>query len=727
MKVAVEHQFTGATASLGVTYDANKTMLGSFFKQYTGATPQDKYVSFVDTAIINIPEVSGTSFCFPVAYQWSPNIYWIFMASNASTAATRLFGLFEFNSLTSTITYKGAITMLGTTIAGNKTVRGFRPAVYTHTTGTVEASGTGVTGSGTLFKTERIAAANGLSGGARMGFGSTYAPGITAWYEILSISNDTQLSLKSAIAGPVPAGTPYVIEEIRLAAAIANAGVTASAIHVIKGLNYNSFDFSNSPINEAVTTDNICASYAFRDTSLAGATGGLGIANMFGLASGLGGDVPYGFTSHIFYAGNVSTPDAATAVRIYAFDLRAGVTASNGVVTGGYLYRTGPQTITGTVSGNNNAILCSVKHGAASGITSFWFTTSTRLYRCAQSSIGTGATNYLSDFMLEVPPGGANITYVQTNSIQGIDYSTTLDRLLMTTGNNRFGIYIGQYDSSNTTTQDKIFGTILNRYKIASTPTGTVNGLFPSTTMMTWTESGWLFACPNSTTSGLNWLIALPIGGDGFYASSTNQRIITPKLSTLNATKLYRVYVDSSEYLGTYPLGFPTESYRLYYRVSGMDDNSGSWTEVPLSGDLTGIAPSNYIQFMLELDIMGEVCAPNKIYNITCTYEDDSQDSHYQPSLTKSSAASRIFAWKQVASWGGTIPNLQIRLYNASTGFLVLDDNVTTSSSGTFEYSTDGTTWNAWSSSADTIGNYIRYTATTLPNNITVRALLTQA
>lgn len=33
----------------------------------------------------------------------------------------------------------------------------------------------------------------------------------------------------------------------------------------------------------------------------------------------------------------------------------------------------------------------------------------------------------------------------------------------------------------------------------------------------------------------------------------------------------------------------------------------------------------------------------------------------------------------------------------------------------------------AWNSSADSIGNYIRYTADTLPNNITVRALLTEA
>ena len=44
-------------------------------------------------------------------------------------------------------------------------------------------------------------------------------------------------------------------------------------------------------------------------------------------------------------------------------------------------------------------------------------------------------------------------------------------------------------------------------------------------------------------------------------------------------------------------------------------------------------------------------------------------------------------------------------------------------------YQTDGTTWSAWSSSANAIGNYIRYTADDgiIGNLITVRALLTQA
>jgi hypothetical protein len=71
---------------------------------------------------------------------------------------------------------------------------------------------------------------------------------------------------------------------------------------------------------------------------------------------------------------------------------------------------------------------------------------------------------------------------------------------------------------------------------------------------------------------------------------------------------------------------------------------------------------------------------------------------------------------------------MRIRLYDASNNTLLLDDNVTSSSYGTWQYSTDGTNWSSWSAAQDTIGNYIRYTATGFGySGVTVRALLTQA
>ena len=721
MKVAVEHLFSGATGTylgftggvpaVGVTagYDSTKTLLASLMKQYTGPNSGDQYVSVVPAAMVNVIEAVGANipYAIPHVVKRTEDIYWIFAGQVSSAAVTRQIALFEFNAAEAAISYKGFITLSGTTITGNKTIRGLRAFVYTHSTGTVSTSGSSTTlsGSGTGFQSERIAV------GARIGFGTTDPLQVTEWYEIAGITNDTTLTLDRD--ADISAGTSYVIEEIRVLVACTNATLTNGGPHLIKGLNYSTFSVSGTTIVEATSTDNVRASYLLRDDATTTMTVAMGVAS----------DEQTSNTEHIVYFLNANT---ATTVSCYKLNIRAALTVSSGRSTSAFEYKTGTQTTTGTISQVNNGRLFTVGHLTATGEKSVWFATTTRIYRAAVSDITSGSSTWITDLMTEVPVGGSS-TYVLTNSMNQVDYTTTLDRLIVPTGALRFGIYVGEYDTGNVIPFERMAGNITNRTKLSTTQSGAVDALFQAAVPTVWTESGYMFVMVNTATSGLNWLRVFPFSADGYYAATTGQRIVTPKLATPNAQKLYRVYVDHEEYAGSYEYGFPPDTYRIYYRTSGIDDNSGSWNLVPTNGDLTGIAAGSYIQFMVELDTLGETSVPAKIYSVCCVYEDNSQDNHYQPSLTKSSAANNRFAWKQVLTWGGTIPNLQLRLYNAANEFLVLDDDVTGSAYGTWEYSTDGNTWNAWSSSADTVGNYIRYTATTLPNNITVRALLTQA
>lgn len=801
MKVAVEHHFTGTTEPITGTYDSDKTMIGSLLKQSTGSNPEDKYISPRAAAISNIPEVSGGAgtMYLPHVVQWSSNIYWVFVVSNATAAVTRTIGMYEFDSNTSTLTWKGYITLSGTTVAGNKTARSLRAMLYEHTTGTVSTSGssTTITGSGTGFQSERIAV------GARIGFGTTDPTAVTTWYEITAIASDTSLTISAPVT--LSAGTSYVIEELRIAVLCTNATPINGGVHLIKGLNYSTFVNGGTTITEATTVDNIRASYLLKPANVASAsnatftvtiaapgvftinnhgllagdivflttTGALptGLAantayyvistglttNTFQLSAtyngaaitttgtqsgthtmhtglnyngaGIGLDDFVSNTDHSIYVVNA---ESATA-RVTKFNIRAALTVgsvtggpSGGVSSSAHVARTVQQAVTGTVAQLANARVYTVNHGSASGVKSLWFATTTRIYRCPIANITEASTNWLADAMVEVPPGGGNITYTTTSTMSQVDYASSIDRMFITTTSGRFGTYVAQYDSSGSTQFDRIIGTNLNRYKLTSTAVGSMDGLFPQATLTLWSENGWLFSIPNTTTSGLNWLYVFPFGCDSTYHLTSNQYMISPKLATTNATKLYQVYFDHMEYSGSHALGYPVESYRSYYRTSGIDDNSGAWVEIPIGGDLTGVAASDYIQFKVAFDIMGEICVPTRLYSLCCVYEDSSQDSHYQPSLTKSSAANRQFVWRQVSSWGSSIPDLQIRLYNTSTGFLVLDDTVNTAASGDWEYSTDGTTWNAWNAAQDAVGNYIRYTADSLPNNITVRALLTQ-
>jgi hypothetical protein len=192
--------------------------------------------------------------------------------------------------------------------------------------------------------------------------------------------------------------------------------------------------------------------------------------------------------------------------------------------------------------------------------------------------------------------------------------------------------------------------------------------------------------------------------------------------------KYGRAYVNEVEYLGSAKLGVSTEPFRVYYRTAGIADNTGSWSLLDSTGDMSGVAGASEVQFMFEFRIFGPFCIPARILSIICTYENDLEtDSHYQPSTSKSDAASRRFAYRQAAAWGSNIPPLRIRVYNVATGLPILDDTTTAHASGVFEYSLNGTDWFAWDDTKDTVGNYIRYTATSLPDGITVTTLLTLA
>lgn len=698
MKVATEHIFTGSTISTTDPYDATKTMIGSFIQQ------KDGYISPVPLAVINQVEVAGGSYFMPHIYQWSTNIFWIFVASNATAAVTRNIGLYEFNSTANTITWKGYITLSGTTYAGNKTIRAIRGFVTEHSTGTVSTSGasTTITGNGTLFQSDRIAV------GARIGFGSTDPTQITEWYDITAINSETEIEISGTTT--VAPGTSYVIEEVRILLAITNATLTNGGTFLMKGLNYSVFSLGGTVIPEATNVDNIRASYFLKDAATSTIT----------VAMGLASDDPVSATEHDVYTLNL---DSTTLVRIHKFNIRAALTVSGGASTDAWIFKTGTSAITVTASQINNGRIFTVNHGAATGDKSIWFVTTTKIYRTSLSAVVDGASNIISDYILEIPPG-TTTTFAITNSMNQVDYTSTLDRLIIPTGAQRMGVYVGQYD--NVLPFEKLFGGLLNRVKLSTTPAGTPDGFFPSAVATVWTEGGYMFAAPSIVTTGLNLMYVIPIAADGYYADTTLQYVITPKIATINATKLYKVYIQDLSVSGSNETGLLTETYNIYYRITGIDDNSGTWTELPLDGDISTEIPGEYIQFKIKFEVLGESCVPNRIYSIACVYEDSSQDLHYEPSMTYSVANSRIFAWKQTIAWGSNIPDMEILIRNVANNNVELVDSTDIQASGTFEYSTNGSVWNAWDNTKDVVGYYVRYTATTLPSNITVRVLLRQ-
>jgi hypothetical protein len=185
------------------------------------------------------------------------------------------------------------------------------------------------------------------------------------------------------------------------------------------------------------------------------------------------------------------------------------------------------------------------------------------------------------------------------------------------------------------------------------------------------------------------------------------------------------VYVDDTAYFNTPRFAIPREPYTLYYRTAGISDDSGAWTLISPSGSTSGSASS--IQFKLTFSTLGYYSIPSRIHGITLLYSSSIPQqviSNYDPSVSQTNIGSQIFAWRQTAKFNDNIPDLNLNLYSGSA--LVLTDSVSTSVSGSWEYSTtEGNTWLSWSSTADAVDNYIRYTATNpLPSGSVIKALL---
>lgn len=703
----VNELFNGGTASTTPisSYDPDKINLGTLMQIYTGASNEDNFIGPIKIGLARPMEAStAIAVAYPYVYSFSETIDWVFLFENSTAAATRRVVFYEFDRTTSTFSWKGFIlcTFPPNT---NHTIRGARVPIFKYTTGTVEVSGTTVTGTGTDWTTNRMTV------GSRIGFGSTDPTQITEWFEITVVGSDTSITLQTS-AGTISAGTPYVIEDMKIVITTTNATATNGGLFVVKGCSYNDF-ISQRTIPAATTVDNIRAVYWLANAATVTNTTSGGVAI----------DDFEDWSNQSVYVINTTTN-----IRVFKYNFRRALTLASGKDTGSLLLQTGNQVLTGVVSPTNNGRVATLSHGPLSGIKSLYFVTAARCYGTPVSSIVEGSTSWAENAMVEVPPGGAN-TYAATFTMAAVETASGIDRLVITsTGAAGNRSYVTRFNTSSDQF-DHIFLTDDKQLDQSSADSG--GPMHPSinaTAMSAWSENGLMYICRNGTTAALNQVYTLPIEAHRTYSFDTNGVIITKKINVSSATKFYNLYVNSVNEIGSDTFSLPPEPFSVYYRTSGIDDNTGGWTILDNSGDLSGVSTTSSIQFLFTFKILGSSCIPARILGISLVYEDDSTDSHYEPSVSLSSIASRIFSWRQGSIWGGTIPNLRIRIWNIDLNTLVLEDTTSASLYGDWEYSTNnGSSWNAWSSGADTIGNYIRYTADSITPGIRTRVIITQA
>jgi hypothetical protein len=663
-----------------------------------------------------------------------------------------------------------------------------------------------VTGTGTLFKTEGIAAGTGATAvagglGPRIGFGSTDPTQITTWYHIGLTTSDTSIGLTTS-PGVIPAGTAYVIEELRFALTLTNTTATNGGLFLLKGAGYHDFTTAGSTfpsiatsvddqrgvywLSDAGTTSNIATNLAACGLTVAPESSkGLHYAYVLdGIGStfmrcfrynlrGTGTITSGKMLMSIAYTTSTSTSttvtvsgttvtNSGTAFTSTMVGMQIGFsTTSPATVTTWYtiasftstsvvvlstsagaigpgaafiidsadVISTAPQLVTGTVVGVNNGRYGTLNHGPGAGILSLYFLTATRIYRAAISKIFSGNLGWISDNRPEIPPGSTS-TFPATSALNVLEIADAIDRLIvLTTGATAFKHYITRYPDAAGDQFSRFFGLDDKQQdQSLADPNAPIHFNTASQVTSVWSENGVAHIIKHGATAALCQMYALPLSAHWTYAATTNQRVITPSLSTPDCSSFRRLLLSVVDHVGSEEFRIPTASTFSFYRTNGIADNTGEWFAVPEDGDLSGLTSASAIQFMFEFTTISLLCVPGRIMSLAVLYNDLTTDSHYQPSAGQTVEASKQFAWRFSTAFGSTVPTLRVRLYDAVAGGLVLDDTTTAEDYGSWDKSTDGgSNWVSYT--ATDKGNettYIRYTPSTLPDNIKVRALLTQ-
>jgi hypothetical protein len=389
---------------------------------------------------------------------------------------------------------------------------------------------------------------------------------------------------------------------------------------------------------------------------------------------------------------------------------------------------TGTQAVTGNLSQNGNGRLDTLSHGPGAGIKSLYLVTASRVIRIAATNVTTGSTTFISDQMTENPPGSTT-TYASFGAFANVEVVSTLDRLLISNGV-AARHYVTQY-RTDAGQMDSIF-LIDDRQLDQSTASASSvphpnTGQSAAAAAYFWAEGGFFFMARQSTGANAQ-IYVWPGGAQWTYAATTSQRIILPQIN-LGATpmKFYRVLATGPDHLGSLEFGKALEPYRIVYRTSGISDNSGSWTVIDDTGDLSGVSAASSIQFALEFKTIGDICLPARVNALAFIYETaDALPSQYRWNFSDSSATTGTFAWIQTALFGGSLTVHTINIFRADTNALVLTQASSGSANGTFEF-WNGSAWVA-GLSTDTVGTRRRFTPTaSLPSGVDLYATITVA
>ena len=648
---SISHQGYNSTG-----YDSSYVNLGTNMLRYTGSSIEDNYIGPLNEKFLHNAIVFSNNMYEYVfdAFRLTRDIDVIFQKNNSNTHNI----MFNFYDRRSHTYEQGGIVWFDFMATGNMYIGDCNILFEKSYQGYVSVSGNTVTGYGTLFDSLRFSA------GSRIGFGSTNYENITEWYEVASINSDTSITLVETVSKSYPNFCPYIIDEIQCIMSVYwnQSPYDRGGLFIAKGLSLANIKF-NTKVLMATNLDRQRALYRLTTP---------GTNQITYQPPGHGLRPKFSNTEQLIYI----LSEYSNNYKIHVFNIRAPLTVVSGASTSAYRFATKTYDIP---NGAGSMRYFCLPMGLSRNKPCLLANYGSSVFVIDIDDVKQDADLYWKEHCYARYLGGGY--YDSGNNIQNnIRYVPNLEMLLFSS---RYSSLI-KFDT-NAPQYEIQFGSYTGEYTdYRNIEKKTVSYYQPGINYYP-LDGLWYYGAQYK-------LGIIPGESDFLFAEKTKSRIITQSINTSHISKFKKVLVSHPEYLGDINLGISPEFFKLYYRTDGINDDSGSWTYIDDTFDISAVKPKDQIQFMFEFRILGVYCTPTRIYGLSITYDvDEELPIEFEWNLNDCDNSTATIGFEQT-SLVTNLNHFNISFYQSSNDVKVFNASSTENISGNFQYF-NGSTW----------------------------------
>ena len=670
-------------------YDPNKLNIGRFQKLFTSnTTPENNYISNQPHEMFHFFDemrVIYNSTSPPTLYMYYANDVisyterydlLIFQRNEASGSQIRKYHLVIFDRFTWTFTHKGFINI--TFASSGQSAWDFDLVAFMDkaTDGLVNLSTSTaeVIGINTTFFDKKI------SVGARIGFGSTDPEKITTWYYVNRINSNTSLTI-DRLPSVNQTNVPYIIEEIRLII-LPNPGF---GLYFVKGLNIDDFTINGTvTIPFANRTDRQKASYNIKESFVPTSTN-----TYYGMCIT---PIKDNNTQYL-YIKQVDNNNVNNRTRILRYNIRKDLSLDAGTDYSCYDFTTGQLIVNSWGNAYGGLFHVVMKSGPYAnkpsliyrGVDFFIRTEESYIVRNALNLPGETyfipAINYgnrIQDFRNSFRYIYDDYTDFFYNSYSGYGFSALkfqfaneLQGYYAIGGQNLY--FPGKWNPKNT------FNHPFNGY---SKTYNAKNGII------------YTFNILNNVQELIHSnIFAMPVGGDNETPMEYENRVICPEIDTHSVSKFNKLLVNYAEEVSSEDFPVQPDPFRVFYRTTGIKDNSGTWTRLYFPYDLSTIRVQDSIQFMFNFKIFGLSMCPARIHSYTLLAEkEELLPKYFKFNSNITNLSQNIYGFEQIKTHPNTLV-LKISYIRKKDNKLVFTQTSSETTFGNFQYLAQGNIW----------------------------------